>query len=125
MYNHYVRDRDGNYIKVSVEEPPVTYIPAPHAPPKPAPPSFKPKMETKTAPAQTTPQYHQNAPPSHHTSPPQQRPAESQLANKLLGHLNLSDIDSGDLLLLVLLFFLFRQKADEELLIALGLLLIL
>ena len=39
------------------------------------------------------------------------------IANKLL--------DAGDLLLLGLLYFLFREKADEELLIALGLLLIL
>ena len=33
--------------------------------------------------------------------------------------------DAGDLLVLLLLFMLFREKADEELLIALGLLLIL
>ena len=32
---------------------------------------------------------------------------------------------AGDLLLLGLLYFLFREKADEELLVALGLLLIL
>ena len=34
-------------------------------------------------------------------------------------------LNTGDLLLLFLLFFLFKQKADEELLIAIGLLLIL
>ena len=34
-------------------------------------------------------------------------------------------VDAGDLLLLGLLYFLFREKADEELLVALGLLLIL
>ena len=34
-------------------------------------------------------------------------------------------VDSGDLLLLAILFFLFREGADEELLVALGLLLIL
>ena len=34
-------------------------------------------------------------------------------------------MDSGDLLLLLILFLLFRQEADEEVLIALGLLLIL
>ena len=34
-------------------------------------------------------------------------------------------LDAGDLLLLGLLYFLFREKADEELLVALGLLLIL
>ena len=37
----------------------------------------------------------------------------------------MGDLDSGDLLVLLLLFMLFRENADEELLIALGLLLIL
>ena len=37
----------------------------------------------------------------------------------------LDRVDAGDLLLLGLLYFLFREKADEELLVALGLLLIL
>ena len=32
---------------------------------------------------------------------------------------------TGDLLLLLILFFLFREEADEEVLIAIGLLLIL
>ena len=45
--------------------------------------------------------------------------------NGLLEKLHLSDLDAGDILLLILLFFLFRQEADEELLIAIGLLLIL
>ena len=116
MYNHYVRDQNGNYIKVSVEEPPVTYIPTPHAPPKPAPPPVPPPQ---------TPKEKQEIPPPQPPSPPPPRPPETQFVNKMLGHFHLSDIDSGDLLLLSLLFFLFRQKADEELLIALGLLLIL
>jgi len=42
-----------------------------------------------------------------------------------LESLHLGDLDAGDLLLLGMLFFLWHQKADEELLIALGLLLIL
>ena len=44
---------------------------------------------------------------------------------KLLDRFHLDHIDSGDLLLLALLFFLYREGADEELLFALGLLLIL
>ena len=47
------------------------------------------------------------------------------LLGNILSKLNLREIDSGDLLLLVVLFLLFREGADEELLIALGLLLIL
>lgn len=57
--------------------------------------------------------------------PPPQRPPEANFANRLLESLHLGDLDAGDLLLLGMLFFLWHQKADEELLIALGLLLIL
>ena len=118
MYNHYVRDKDGNYIRVSVEDPPASYIPAPHTPLKPAPQAPPSKSEPTAAPSQDHVTTRKNDPQS-------QRPPETLLVNKMLRHLNLGDIDSGDLLLLALLFFLFRQKADEELLIALGLLLIL
>ena len=43
----------------------------------------------------------------------------------LLDQFHLDHVDTGDLLVLALLFFLFREEADEELLVALGLLLIL
>ena len=43
----------------------------------------------------------------------------------ILDQLHLDSVDTGDLLLLAILFFLFREGADEELLAALGLLLIL
>ena len=43
----------------------------------------------------------------------------------LLSRFHLDELDTGDLMLLVLLFFLMEEKADDELLIALGLLLIL
>lgn len=43
----------------------------------------------------------------------------------VLDQLHLEHVDTGDLLILVLLFLLFREDADEELLVALGLLLIL
>ncbi len=42
-----------------------------------------------------------------------------------LDQLHLSQVDSGDLLLLALLLLLSREGGDEEVLIALGLLLIL
>ncbi len=57
--------------------------------------------------------------------PPSQGAPERGFFNDLLTGLHLSDLDAGDLLLLFLLFYLSRQKADEELLIAIGLLLIL
>ena len=43
----------------------------------------------------------------------------------MLSHFRLSQINSGDILLLALFVFLLNRKADEELLIAMGLLLIL
>ena len=43
----------------------------------------------------------------------------------LLDVSHLEHMDTGDLLLLCLLFLLYREGADEELLVALGLLLIL
>lgn len=63
-------------------------------------------------------------PPRHHAPPPQGAP-ERGFFNDLLEKLHLGDLDAGDLLLLFLLFYLSRQKADKELLIAIGLLLIL
>ena len=64
------------------------------------------------------------APPPPPPPPPQGAP-ERGFFNDLLEKLHLGDLDAGDLLLLFLLFYLSRQKADEELLIAIGLLLIL
>ena len=57
--------------------------------------------------------------------PPEHGAPERGFFNVLLEKLHLGDLDAGDLLLLFLLFYLSRQKADEELLIAIGLLLIL
>lgn len=68
------------------------------------------------------------APPPRSDPPPKgppPPPPEHGFFNDLLEKLHLGDLDAGDLLLLFLLFYLSRQKADEELLIAIGLLLIL
>jgi len=64
-------------------------------------------------------------PPRHREPPPPPPPKELHMLDHLLDRLHLRDLDSGDLLLLLILFLLFRQEADEEALIALGLLLIL
>jgi hypothetical protein len=61
-------------------------------------------------------------PPPSPAPPP---PPDLRLFDKVLESLHLGELDSGDLLLLLILFLLFRQDADEEILIALGLLLIL
>ena len=68
----------------------------------------------------------QEAPHSQPPPPPHGSAPERGFFNDLLDKLHLGDLDAGDLLLLLfLLFYLSRQKADEELLIAIGLLLIL
>ena len=98
MYNRYRRNDTGVYTRISQND-----TPPPSGGPKPGgpPPGPQPPPEPK--------------PPSG----PPHRP-ERDILNRLLEKLHLGDLDSGDLLVL-----LFREKADEELLIALGLLLIL
>lgn len=101
MYNRYVRDKNG-YTRVPAEEhtPPKSISHTPSPPPTMPPPS----------------------PPKPHR---EERPAEIGFLNGVLDRLHLGDMDSGDLLLLALLFFLIKKEADEELIIALGLLLVL
>lgn len=70
------------------------------------------------------------APPQQETPPPQtEKPPRTDGLSSFLRHFldqfHLDHVDTGDLLLLGLLFFLFREDADDELLMALGLLLIL
>lgn len=105
MYNRYIRNENGGYERIRQMEPtPPTVAPPPPPPPhshRPEPPPFLP-------------------PPSPPLPPP-----EKGLLDGLLNRFHLENIDTGDLLLLAILFLLFRQDADEEALIALGLLLIL
>ncbi len=70
-------------------------------------------------------------PPQEDASPPPPPPPPggtdglTGLLRHLLDQFHLDRVDTGDLLLLAILFFLFKEDADEELLVALGLLLIL
>lgn len=110
MYNRYIRTDDGGYTRVPQEEP---------------------LHSSNTERKETT----QSQNESH---PPRPKPAASSedagsrfsdgitgFLRQLLDQLHLEHVDTGDLLLLILLFLLFREEADEELLVALGLLLIL
>lgn len=92
----------------------------PQQPPLPRPEPPKKQCESPLQQHRPPPK----APPPPPKAPPQ-RPPEANFVNRLLESLHLGDLDAGDLLLLGMLFFLWHQKADEELLIALGLLLIL
>lgn len=102
MYNRYVRNASGGYDRLRQPEPPPPPQEPPHFPTPPPPPPPPPPL-----------------PPF---PPP---PPGKGLFEGLLDRLKLDNVDSGDLLLLAILFLLFRQDADEEALIALGLLLIL
>lgn len=104
MYDRYARGDRGNYVRASLDDGP---LPPPRRPSGQAPPPPRPQ------------------PPPPQSGPPPKRPPEIAFGKGILDALHLDDLDTGDLLLLFLLFFLFKQQADEELLIAIGLLLIL
>ena len=116
MYNRYIRGDNGSYVRIPQEDP--------HS--------------------RTPPQENVKAPPRPEEKPPQQPPPRREerkqppreenhrhadsltgILRHMLDQMHLDSVDTGDLLLLGLLFFLFREDADEELLVALGLLLIL
>ena len=106
MYNRYIRNDQGTYTRIPEEDtPPRT---APEGPPP--PPSGGMSLRGQSS---------QNG--LFGGFPP----VGGGDLRKLLDRFHLDRIDSGDLLLLGLLFLLYREGADEELLFALGLLLIL
>ena len=110
MYNRYGHEDRGTYTRASVDDSP---LPPPRRGAGQAPPPPPQQPQHSQQPRQQ--------PPPHKPG----RPPEIAFGKGILEALHLEDLDTGDLLLLFLLFFLFRQKADEELLIAIGLLLIL
>ncbi|MBR2894158.1 MAG: hypothetical protein IKC03_00685 [Oscillospiraceae bacterium] len=104
MYNRYERNDSGTYERIRMQDTPQK------------PPEHKP--ETNSSPCC-----------------PSQEPVSPSLLSGILGKngllsgilekLKLDDLDTEDLLLLMILFLLFRDGKDDELLIALGLLFIL
>jgi len=109
LYDRYARGDRGNYVRASLDDGP---LPPPRKPSGQGPPPPRPQQPPKP-------------PPPPQSGPPPKRPPEIAFGKGILDALHLDDLDTGDLLLLFLLFFLFKQQADEELLIAIGLLLIL
>lgn len=114
MYNRYIRNDNGHYDRVVQQDHPPQEAPSSPPPADNETPSF-----TQSSAAHSEKATRSTA--SSHAS----RPSELRFLDKLLSRFHLSDIDSGDLILLILLFFLFHEDGDEELMIALGLLLIL
>lgn len=145
MYNRYIRNDNGSYTRIPEEGggpasgsppsggPPPRESPPPGGPPPggpspggpppggPPPGGPPPGGTSSGGPASGGP----GRPP--HGPPRGGRPSDglTGFLQHLLDQLHLDHVDTGDLLLLGLLFFLFRENADEELLAALGLLLIL
>ena len=96
MYNRYLRNDDGVYTRMPMQDAPRGEPPRDGRPPQ------------------------GGAPP-----PPPISQEASQFFSRILDKLPLKGVDTADILLLLILFFLFEEKADDELLVALGLLLIL
>lgn len=99
MYNRYIRNDNGEYHRVPHQEPP----------------------ERQTDRERREPEDRREERGEHR----QEDRREDGFLRKILDRLKLEDVDTGDLLLLLLLLLLFSEGEDDELLIALGLLLIL
>ena len=104
MYNRYIRNDKGVYTRILESD-------AEH-------PGAVPGREPQNTPPD--PPHPPPKPPPHHGGD-----GFSGTLRKLLDRFHLENIDTGDLLLLLLILLLFREDADDELLFALGLLLIL
>lgn len=118
MYNRYIRNDNGVYTRIPQEE---RQQPPQQQSPRQTPPPIPPSSQTGSQ---------QRPPPPPPPSPPSDGNSRwsdglTGFLRHILDQLHLDHVDTGDLILLVLLFFLFREDADEELLVALGLLLIL
>ena len=95
MYNRYIRNDDGVYQRVAQEQ---------EEPPR---------------------QPHQGSSPFSLSGLLSESRGEGGIFQRLLAKLKLENIETGDVLLLLILLLLFSEGEDEELLIALGLLLLL
>ena len=74
---------------------------------------------------QQIPRQEEAPPPPRREPPPRAEGHLGGFLDQLLEKLHLQDIDKGDILLLLILLFLYDQGEDEELLTALGLLFLL
>ena len=124
MYNRYIRNDQGAYTRIPEEEPRQPQA----SPPPPGGPEPPHTGDGPGAGASHAPPGGGQHPPHTDVPPPQddgRGDSLTGLLRRLLDQFHLNSLDTGDLLLLAILYFLFREGADEELLVALGLLLIL
>lgn len=131
MYNRYIRNDRGTYTRITEDDgtprrPSSAPPPEPSEPPPPPLPNPPPPEMSGRPPEPPPPGAPHRPPPDvSHRPPPPQPPIHDGFLRHLLDVSRLENVDTGDLLLLCLLFLLYREGADEELLVALGLLLIL
>lgn len=107
MYNRYVRNDNGQYERIPTQD-------APPPPNEQTPPAGPPPGSGTQPP-----------PPGGGWAPPPHGNGKQGFLSGILGRLKLDHFDTSDLLLLAIIYLLFREGEDEELLIALGLLLFL
>jgi hypothetical protein len=142
MYNRYIRNDRGTYTRITEDDGdsrrPQNVSPPPEpAPPPPPAPGVSPNAPPRPSAPPQAPQPPQasgtptrNPPPGNSANrpPPPPPPHGGGLQGflrNLLHTAHTENVDAGDLLILCLLFLLYREGADEETLIALALLLIL
>lgn len=121
MYNRYIRNDNGSYTRIPQEETAGASAQGAEQPPRHSPPPETERKERETDHRRASPP----PPPPKGGGPGRSPDGLSGFLRHMLDQLHLDHVDTGDLLLLILLFFLFREDADEELLVSLGLLLIL
>lgn len=124
MYNRYIRNDNGSYTRIPQDAPPKEQPQQPSGGAE--------RQERRPPPPPPEPEQHAQGGEQRAGPPPPPFGGAGRLTDGLssflrhvLDQLHLDHVDTGDLLLLILLFFLFREDADEELLVSLGLLLIL
>lgn len=139
MYNRYIRNDHGDYTRIPQEDAAQTGgrnsgpSGGSHSAgsPRSAGDSRPPGGDHASGGVSYESRNQEDVPPRReHHPPPREEPGQRSdgltgILQHFLDQLHLDHVDTGDLLLLGLLFFLFREDADEELLVALGLLLIL
>ena len=117
MYNRYIVAEQETRAEQATYSPPQQ--PPPTPPPQPNPPP--PRNPSSSLFSSFLPQLF-GAVKSGAGGEDKRKPG---LLSGILNYFNLGDIDTGDILLLLILAVLFLEGEDEEMLIALGLLLIL
>lgn len=99
MYNRYVPQSDGSYLRSSVPDPTrqTPPMPKPRQPEPPPPPPEPPR-----------PQHRKQSPPQR----PQPRPAQG--AGSFLKQLLPRDLDTGDLLVVLLLLLISAESGEDR-----------